>query len=231
MTQHGSGRPCAVVAQDAGRDAAISEISQRVTAAYDLVAAAYADRNVAMSDALIGLGGRALARADVGSGIRVLDVGCGVGRDLAWFRAQGARVIGIDRSAGMLAMANDAVDGGVARMDMQALAFRMGSFDLIWCIAPLLHLPKREAPMALAEMRRVLRPGGVLALSLQEGNGEAWDTGPYTNDPVDTRFFARYTLDEATALLQRGGFSVCERGVDDGRGRQWLRLLAVVGPL
>jgi len=228
MKRHGEGASLGITPQNHAMN---HEISGQVTAAYDAVASSYADRNAAMPVALIGLGGRALARADVGSGIRVLDVGCGVGRDLAWFRARGARGIGIDRSGGMLAMAGDAVDGGVAQMDMRALAFPMGSFDLVWCIASLLHLPKRDAPVALAEMRRVLRPGGVLALSLQEGSGEVWETGPYTDAPTTARFFARYTLDEATALLQRGGFSVCERGVDEGRGRRWLSLLAVVGPL
>ena len=232
MTPHGMGEPRAMVVWGEDRSSAASEISARVSAAYDAVAPAYAEKHAAMPGGLVGLGQRALARAGAGAGmsVRVLDVGCGAGRDMAWFEGLGARVIGVDRSAGMLAVAGGLVQGGLARMDMRALAFPAASFDVVWCIASLLHLPKAAAPAALAELRRVLSPAGVLALSLQAGSDEVWETGPYTSDPAGARFFARYNLDEATAMLQRGGFSVCERGVDEGPGRHWLRFLAVPGP-
>ncbi len=201
------------------------EISARVAAAYDAVAVTYAELNALMPEALVGLGQRALARA--GAGARVLDVGCGAGRDMAWFEAQKgqeARVVGVDRSAGMLRLARRHVRGGLARMDMRALAFSAATFDIVWCIAVLLHLPKADAPLALTEMRRVLRPGGVLALSLQVGSGEGWERGPY---PGVSRFFARYTPDEVEALLTGAAFTVLQRGVDEARDRRWLSVLAV----
>lgn len=201
------------------------EVSARVTAAYDTVAVAYADLNAVMPDALVGLGQRALERAGVGA--RVLDVGCGAGRDMVWFEAQkgnGARVVGVDRSAGMLTLARRHVRGGLARMDMRALGFSAATFDIVWCIAALLHVPKANAPLALVEMRRVLRPSGVLALSLQVGSGEGWESGPY---PGVSRFFARYTLAEVDALLARAAFSILQRGVDEAGGRRWLSILAI----
>lgn len=203
------------------------EISARVTEAYDAFAASYAEMNAAMPEALIRLGNRALARAaaGAGAGARVLDVGCGAGRDMAWFEGQGARVVGVDRSAGMLAVTRPRVRGCLARMDMRSLAFPTGSFDVVWCIASLLHLPKADAPVAVAEMRRVLRLDGVLALSLQAGSGEVWETGPY---PADARFFARYAADEAELMLGQCGFFVLERGLDEARERRWLRFLAVL---
>jgi ubiquinone/menaquinone biosynthesis C-methylase UbiE len=149
---------------------------------------------------------------------------------MAWFEGQGARVVGVDRSAGMLAVASGLVRGDLARMDMRALAFPAGSFDVVWCIAALLHLPKGEAPVALAEMHRVLKPGGVMALALQAGRGEVWEPAPYTNHPQEARFFARYSAEEAEAMLQRAGFSIFECGFDEGRYRQWLRFLSVPGP-
>lgn len=156
----------------------------------------------------------------------VLDLGCGAGRDMAWMEAQGIAVVGADLSAGMLAQAQARVRGPLAQMDMRKLAFPTQCFQGVWCMASLLHLPKSEAPVALGEMRRVLTPGGALVLGLQEGEGEVWEPSPY--GPVD-RFFARYSPDEAAALLGQAGLDVRERsrGGGEAGGHLWLRFLAV----
>lgn len=199
-------------------------VSERVTLAYDTVAGAYAERNAAMPPALIDLGQQVLAR--VGVRARILDVGCGAGRDMAWLERQGARTVGVDRSAGMLWQARAHVRGDLARMDMRALALRARRFDAVWCVASLLHLPKADAAFALKEMRRVLKEGGTLALALQEGAGEGWETGPY---PEIERYFARYSSDEAEALLVRTGFNILDGGIDETADRRWLRFLAAPG--
>ena len=94
----------------------------------------------------------------------------------------------------------------------------------IWCSASLLHLPKRDAPHVLAEMRRIVRPGGPLFLVMQEGDGEAWEHGAY-GAPVE-RFFARYRRSEIEALLNTAGFRVRERLTGAAGTRRWLNLLA-----
>ena len=192
--------------------------------AYDAIAPAYAERNAAMPAVLVDLGHRVLGLA--GSRPRILDVGCGAGRDAAWLERRGARVTGIDLSQGMLAEARARVRGDLARMDMRRLAFPDRCFDAAWCMASLLHLPKADAPEALSEVRRVLRPGGVLALGLQEGAGEGWEPVPYRPDVE--RFFARYGAAEAGAALVRSGFAVLDRGREEGGSRRWLRFLATV---
>ncbi len=199
-------------------------IEDRMGRAYDAIARAYAERNAAMPAVLVDLGHRVLALA--GSRPRLLDVGCGAGRDAAWLERRGARVTGIDLSRGMLAEARVRVRGDLARMDMRTLAFSDGCFDAAWCMASLLHLAIADAPGALAEVRRVLRPGGVLALGLQEGAGEGWEPVPYRPDVE--RFFARYGEDEAEAVLLRSGFAVLDRGREEGGSRRWLRFLATV---
>ncbi|HEV2107801.1 MAG TPA: class I SAM-dependent methyltransferase [Thermomicrobiales bacterium] len=190
--------------------------------AYDRIAADYAVRNAAMPPALIELGGRLLERT--GPGARVLDAGCGVGRDMAWLEAHGARVIGVDISAGMLAEARTRASGPLLRLDMRSLAFADDSFDGVWCVASLLHLPKSDVPPTLAEFHRVLVPGGTIVLSLQHGAGEEWERDPYGKGT--RRFFARYSLGEATTLLTGAGFMVIERGSDVARARHWLSFLA-----
>ena len=148
----------------------MSTIGERIAAAYDRIAPDYAIINAAMPTNLATLGERFLAR--LGPNPCVLDVGCGVGRDMAWMEARGAQVTGIDLSAGMLDLARKTVCGPLLRMDMCRLALPMGQFDSVWCCASLLHVPKARAAEALVEMRCVLVPGGTLYLGLQEGEGE-----------------------------------------------------------
>lgn len=189
--------------------------------AYDKIATTFAATNAAMHADLIAGGERFLALT--GPVARVLDLGCGAGRDMAWLEGQGARVTGADLSIGMLTEARARARGDLARMDMRRLGFGDGRFDGVWCMAALLHLPKTEAPVALREMRRVLRPGGVLLLGLQAGDGEGWEPAPY--GPVE-RFFARYAPDEAAGLIRRAGFVIRHTEVNAGGNRAWLQFLA-----
>jgi ubiquinone/menaquinone biosynthesis C-methylase UbiE len=180
---------------------------ERIGAAYDTIAAEYAERTGRMLPEHLELGRDFLA--PVPPPARLLEVGCGAGRDMAWFESQGANVVGVDLSPGMLRQARGRVRGELLEMDMLGLGFPDGSFEGVWCMATLLHLPKADAPRALGEMRRVLAPGGALALSLQRGEGEMWETVAYGHRVE--RFFARYSADEAERLLGAAGFGVVLR--------------------
>jgi SAM-dependent methyltransferase len=197
------------------------EISRRMAAAYDQVAGEFAQKNAVVPADLLEVGPRFLQQA--GREAIILDVGCGAGRDLAWLQTHGAAVVGVDLSAGMLAQARPHAPGRLFQIDMRDLPFADGVFGGVWSSASLLHLPKQDAPRALAEMRRVLAPHGPLMLSIQEGDGEAWETWPYG---TVERFFARYRPDEITATLDAAGFQVTERHVEQTPNRPWLRLLA-----
>jgi SAM-dependent methyltransferase len=202
------------------------ERGRRMAAAYDVVAAQYAERNSVMPAAYLELGPRFLGLA--GDGGRVLDLGCGAGRDLGWLLGQGVDVIGGDLSAGMLAQARSQVEshggGRLIRLDMTSLPFPDGAFGGVWCSASLLHLPKQVSPRALAEMQRVLPPGGPLLLGIQEGDGEGWESGPY--EAVE-RFFARYRRDEAEGLLDGAGFAVQDVRTGETPSRRWLTFLSI----
>jgi SAM-dependent methyltransferase len=115
------------------------------------------------------------------------------------------------------------VRGGLVQLDMLRLAFPAGAFAGVWSDASLLHLPKPAAPGALAEMRRVLPPGGALFLALQEGAGEGWEAGRF--GPVQ-RFFARYQPADVVALLGGAGFAVRRQGQMPAGPRTWLLFLA-----
>jgi len=206
------------------RDGTDPITAERGAAAYDHIAADYAVINAAMPPHLAELATHFLGRLSPDT--RVLDVGCGAGRDMAWMEARGVTVTGIDLSTRMLTQAREIVQGELRHMDMRHLDLPDGHFDGVWCCASLLHLPKTQAPIALTEMRRVLVPGGTLYLGVQEGEGEVWESAPYGS--VE-RLFARYTSAEAETLLSNAGYAVIERGSSSAGARRWLNFLATAG--
>ncbi|HTI34565.1 MAG TPA: methyltransferase domain-containing protein [Miltoncostaea sp.] len=111
-----------------------------------------------VADALLDAGG-------VASRTRVLDVGCGPGVVVAAALARGARPTGVDVAAGMLAEARRRHPGvELVEADVVALPFGDAIFDAAVGNFVLNHLPEPER--AVAELRRVLAPGGRVALSL-----------------------------------------------------------------
>ncbi len=194
---------------------------RQTQAAYDQIAAEYAARQTDAPPAeLVPFAEQLLAQLPPGA--RLLDLGCGSGRDLAWLMGQGAAGVGCDLSAGMLAQARTRGRGPLVQADMRCLPFAGGTFGGIWCCASFLHLPKTDAPGALREMRRVLRPGGTLFLGVQEGAGEGWDVYGW----AVARFFSHYTPAEVAALLTGAGFVVAAQGRTVTPQRTWLQFLA-----
>ena len=127
-------------------------------------------------------------------GMDVLDVGCGPGTitiDLARLVAPG-RALGIERAEGVLDEARAAAgSAGVANVafrvgDAYALDLDDGSFDVVHAHQVLQHLTNPVA--ALVEMRRVLRPGGLLAVRDSDYGAFTW----FPLDPVLGRWLALY---------------------------------------
>ncbi len=85
----------------------------------------------------------------------VADLGCGPAVDGAQFAQAGHRVIGIDRSAGMLVYAARVLPGLVMQADLRRLPLASQSTDGIWCCAALLHVPQEQTMAALRSPRRM----------------------------------------------------------------------------
>lgn len=108
---------------------------------------------------------------------RVLDAGCGTGRMGRYLTDRGCTVVGVDLSPGMLAVARrDHPDLDVREASLLELPFEADAFDGILLWYSLIHLADDELPVALAEVARVVRPGGLVLVAFQVGNG-VWDVG------------------------------------------------------
>jgi ubiquinone/menaquinone biosynthesis C-methylase UbiE len=190
--------------------------------AYDQIAPEFARRNAAMPPELSVAADHFLR--SVGSEARILDLGCGPGRDTSWFQTHGVTVIGADLSAGMLDQARRQVDGPLLQMNMQEPGFCDGSFQGVWCNAALLHIPKCDTPRVLAQIRRVLVSGGRLFLSVQLGTGEGWEKWPYGS--VE-RWFARYNQEEMAGLIVDSGFMLETTTSSPAGLRRWLQFFAM----
>jgi ubiquinone/menaquinone biosynthesis C-methylase UbiE len=94
------------------------------------------------------------------AGLRLLDVGCGTGHQLAHWSVAGYEVAGVDGSDAMLAHAQENnPEAELRQADAQQLPFDDASFDRVTSIEVLRYLPDPRA--SIEEMARVLRPGGV----------------------------------------------------------------------
>lgn len=190
---------------------------------YDLIASEFADRNSVAPPEIAGRIDE--LTADLPSGSRVADVGCGPGRDAVLLRARGLRVVGMDLSIGQL-RARKVV--GLIQADMCRLPLRDKCVDAVWSQAALLHLPREAVPAALAEFARAVRPGGILSMSVAEGDGEGFEVASnYAS--ARRRWFTLYREPCLTALLTTAGFTV--RHVHRHRAyRDWLSVCATRQP-
>ncbi|MFC0038727.1 class I SAM-dependent methyltransferase [Actinomadura rayongensis] len=115
-------------------------------------------------------------------GAEVLDVGCGPGTITAGIAARVARVTGIDAAAGVLERAaahareQGADNVAFAVGDVHALDFADDSFDVVHAHQVLQHIA--DPVRALAEMRRVCRPGGIVAVREADFGGMVWYPNP-----------------------------------------------------
>ncbi|HEX9036597.1 MAG TPA: class I SAM-dependent methyltransferase [Ktedonobacterales bacterium] len=201
--------------------------SERMERFVEVMEQALEERPIA-DIASLGRPGDDIALEDYLAFVPVLDAGCGPGRDARLLAARNLPVLAVDLSQGMLDAAGERTarrlpKGAIryALMDLRRLELPDGCVRGVWCSASLLHVPRRSAERAIAELARVARPDAPIALFLKRRKPneavEAYEPYPGENPENLTRYYTFYTEDEVAALLTRAGLDRIETRVSDKR--------------
>lgn len=141
---------------------------------------------------------------------KILDLGCGTGRDASLFLSESYDYIGVDLSDGMIDEAKKLFPAGkFEAMDLCDLRFKDESFDGIWSFAAYLHIPKKDIDEAIKEANRVLKPGGIGYVTIKKGNFES-----YLGDGEAKRYWSFYGKNQFAKILENNGFEVIKAWED-----------------
>jgi SAM-dependent methyltransferase len=169
----------------------------------------------------------------------VLDAACGTGKYFGMVLGAGRQVVGTDQSTGMLARARarwPAVP--LERVGLQELAFE-GEFDAVMCIDAMENIPPEDWPRVVANLRRALRPGGRLYLTVEQpdqaelervqaaavAQGLPVVPGEMTEEGAGYHYYP--SRDQVAGWLAEAGLAVEAEDVsDEGGGYGYLHLLA-----
>jgi SAM-dependent methyltransferase len=156
-------------------------------------------------------------------GTRLLEIGAGTGQDSAYFQDEGLSVVAADLSAMMVERCRaKGIEAHV--MDFLHLNFTSSSFDAVFAMNCLLHVPNHDLPAVLAAVRTVLRPGGLFFVGVYGGSESA--EGPIASDEhVPPRFFSWRTDEQLLGFTTSARFDVMDfHPVDTGRGYRFQSL-------
>ncbi len=117
--------------------------------------------------------------AELGEGGTVLEIGCGSGMGLPYLQAHASVTVGGDYTMGLLREARRHLpDANLVRMDAQHLPFLDRAFDAVLMLEMIYYVADQEA--ALAECRRVLKPGGKLLVCMPNRDRPDFNPSPYS---------------------------------------------------
>lgn len=133
---------------------------------------------------------------------RILDVGCGSGRDLFWFRRRGYETIGFEASPDLAELARSHSQCPVIEGDFENFDFSSLSADAILLIGALVHIPHKRLSVIFGRIARALSPGGKVLISMKEGEGEFIDD--------HERRFCLWRKSDLDVQFQSLGFGVLE---------------------
>jgi SAM-dependent methyltransferase len=153
-------------------------------------------------------------------GARVLELGCGTGRDSARIAERGFVLDATDGVPAMVAKTNERHDLGARLMRFDELDAD-AIYDAVWAHACLLHCPAAQLPGVLARIHRALRPRGLHYASYKLGSGEGRDLlGRLHNFPsagwlIESYRAAGFMIEDKVMFAGKGS---------DGTLRDWLAI-------
>jgi SAM-dependent methyltransferase len=151
-------------------------------------------------------------------GASILDVGCGSGRDLKWFREQGYQVLGLEPVNSLASFAREHSGSDVIETDIEGFQTEQ-QFDGIWACASLLHLDDKALSLAFRTIADWMHDESILYCSFKLGEFKGERNGRYFNDQTE--------LSIADFLGSSFEIKECWRSTDSRTDREdlWLNLI------
>lgn len=118
---------------------------------------------------------------------KILDFGCGSGRDTKYFLSKGYHVTAIDGSEELCRLASEYTGVPVRHMLFQELD-EEDVYDAIWACSSILHLPYDELKSVLCKMSQALKQNGIVYTSFKYGTFEGERNGRYFTDMTEEKF-------------------------------------------
>jgi ubiquinone/menaquinone biosynthesis C-methylase UbiE len=141
---------------------------------------------------------------------------------------------GVDLSKGMLKVARESFpQAEFHRMDVANLDFRANTFDVVWASAILLHLDSKDLEKTLGEIKRVLKPEGLVLISLEK-RGKGRQKKEMKNSQKGknqvSRFFHLFKRKEFQEVLITNNFHILQTGQksEESGEKDWLYFIAKV---
>jgi 2-polyprenyl-3-methyl-5-hydroxy-6-metoxy-1,4-benzoquinol methylase len=151
------------------------------------------------------------------NGGKILDAGCGSGRDMKAFSSRGYQVVGMESSENLARLAEDYTGQEILVKKFKDIDW-VEEFDGVWAMASLLHVAKKDIFFAIDKLLASLKDNGIMFISLKQGEGEFVNCG---------RFYSYYTEESLREVLETHNASILglftsERKEDN---QKWINVL------
>ena len=164
-------------------------------------------------------------------GAKILDAGCGIGRDMEMLINNGFDMTGVEAAPGMIKEAikrNSLLKGKVIEGDLReisSLIKQHEQFNAIWANTSFHHHTPKEAVSVLSQYKQLLKPDGILFILVKKGNGEIFEKAKAYSG--GKRYFKLYQVHELDKILTDAGLSIIDIGEKpDSRGKPFVYAFA-----
>jgi SAM-dependent methyltransferase len=160
-------------------------------------------------------------------GARILELGCGAGKDAEHMLKRGFAVVPTDGVAAMARRAEERLGVPVRVLAFDQLE-AVAEYDAVWCHASIHHQPGAGLPDVLTRIARALKPGGWHFANFKLGNGDARDSfGRLYNFPTGADLRAAYAGVRGWRFVETQAY---EDGGFDGVMRDWMAVIMQKDP-
>ena len=135
-------------------------------------------------------------------GATILDIGCGSGRDLLWFKEQGFSPTGFEHSPSLARLVRKYSGCPVIEGDFYSYNFLIHKFDALCFVGSLVHVPEEKLSHVLESICNALKPGGLLVITMKEGRG--------LSHSDDGRIFTLWLKKDLEKIFHKTGLQVLE---------------------